>query len=55
MPIPFYEEEFEFAQPDGSRIKLIGWGNQNNAIFETPEGFTVVKDPLSGFYHYAKP
>jgi M6 family metalloprotease-like protein len=54
MPYPFYGEEFGFVQPDGSQIKLKGWGNQNYAVFETLEGYTVIKDPLTGFYQYAK-
>lgn len=54
MPNPFFEEEFEFVQPDGSKIKLMGWGNQNYAVFETPDGYTVIKDPQTGFYQYAK-
>ncbi len=54
MPNPFFEEEFEFIQPDGSKIKLIGWGNQNYAVFETLDGYTVIKDPSTGFYQYAK-
>ena len=54
MPVPFYDEEFEFAQPDGSRIKVKGWGNQNYAIFETLDGYTIIEDPITGFYQYAK-
>lgn len=55
MPCPFNGKEFTFTQPDGTRIKVRGWGNQNQARFETLDGFTVVKDPLTGFYQYAKP
>lgn len=54
MPYPFYNEEFEFTQPDGTQIKLRGWGNQNYAVFETLDGFTVTKDPVTGYYEYAK-
>ena len=54
MPVPFYDEEFEFAQPDGSRIKVKGWGNQNYAVFETLDGYTIIEDPITGFYQYAK-
>ncbi len=54
MPRPFYNEEFEFTQPDGTNIKLKGWGNQSHAVFETLDGFTVVKDPVTGYYQYAK-
>jgi M6 family metalloprotease-like protein len=54
MPNPFYDKEFEFTQPDGTQIKLKGWGNQNHAVFETLDGFTVVRDPVTGYYQYAK-
>lgn len=54
MPVPFYGKEFTFTQPDGSEIKVKGWGDQHYAVFETLDGFTVVKDPISGFYQYAK-
>jgi M6 family metalloprotease-like protein len=54
MPYPFYEKKFVFTQPDGTRIDLKGWGNQNYAVFETPDGYSVVKDPATGFYQYAK-
>lgn len=54
LPYPFYGEEFDFTQPDGSKIKLRGWGSQNYAVFETISGYTVIKDLLTGYYHYAK-
>lgn len=54
MPYPFYDKEFHFSQPDGTQISLKGWGNQYQAIFETLEGYTVVKDPVTGYYEYAK-
>ncbi|MDD3247907.1 MAG: M6 family metalloprotease domain-containing protein [Methanosarcina sp.] len=54
MPYPFYNKEFEFTQPDGTQIKLRGWGNQNYAVFETLDGFTVTMDPVTGYYGYAK-
>lgn len=40
-------------QPDGSEIQLVGWGNQFEAVFETPDDYTVVKNPETGFQHYA--
>lgn len=54
MPIPFVGEEFTFFNPDGSEIKVRGWGNQFSAVFETMDGYTVTKDPKSGFFQYAK-
>jgi M6 family metalloprotease-like protein len=53
MPIGYDGDEFTFFNPDGSEIKVRGWGNQFAAVFETLDGFTVVKDPASGYFHYA--
>lgn len=54
MPRPFFNKRFEFSQPDGTKISLIGWGSQFFAIFETEDGYTVVKNPVTEFYDYAK-
>ncbi len=53
MSQAFAGERFAFEQPDGSEIELVGWGNQFQAVFETPDGYTVVKDPTTGFFEYA--
>ena len=53
MSMPFFKETFSFTQPDGSQIKVRGTGDQYHATFETLDGYTVVEDPNSGFYHYA--
>lgn len=53
MSAPFYGKEFTFTQPDGTQLKVRGWGNQNHAVFETLDGYTVVHDPVTGFYQYA--
>ena len=54
MSTPFFNEEFTFTNPDGSTIQVRGWGNQYYAVFETLDGYTVVKDPETGFYKYAQ-
>jgi len=54
MPRPFFNKRFEFSQPDGTRISLVGWGNQFFATFETEDGYTVVRNPVTKFYDYAK-
>ncbi|MGS0684883.1 M6 family metalloprotease domain-containing protein [Nakamurella sp. GG22] len=54
MPVPFHGEEFTLHNPEGSEVRVRGWGNQFHAVFETPDGYTVVKDPASGFFHYAR-
>jgi len=53
MPTPFINQRFTFTNPDGSTFEVIGTGNQFFAHFETEDGYTVVKDPQSGFYTYA--
>lgn len=53
MPAPFINEHFTFTNPDGTTIEVVGTGNQFFAHFETVDGYTVVKDPQSGFYAYA--
>jgi M6 family metalloprotease-like protein len=54
MTMPFFDEEFTFTNPDGTKIRVKGWGNQYYAVFETLDGFTVVKDPKTGYYTYAR-
>ena len=54
MPTPFVNEHFTFTNPDGSTVEVVGSGNQFFAHFETDDGYTVVKDPRSGFYAYAE-
>lgn len=54
MSTPFINEEFTFTNPDGSTIKVRGWGNQYYAVFETLDGYTVAQDPETGFFKYAQ-
>jgi M6 family metalloprotease-like protein len=53
MPIHYDGDEFTLFNPDGSQIRVRGWGNQFAAVFETLDGYTIVKDPASGYFHYA--
>ena len=54
MSIPFSGKDFTLTQPDGTQLKVRGWGDQYHAVFETLDGYTVVQDPVSGFYQYAQ-
>jgi len=54
MSVPFFGKPFSFTQPDGTRLDVHGWGDQHHAVFETLDGFTVVEDPVTGFYQYAR-
>ncbi len=54
MPTPYSGQRFVFVNPDGSEVHARGFGNQFAAVFETDDGFTVVKDPRTGYFHYAE-
>jgi len=54
MAIRFDGQVFTFTQPDGTAIQLRGWGDQNYAVFETLDGFTVTKNPATGYYEVAR-
>jgi M6 family metalloprotease-like protein len=54
MASPFVGKKFNFTQPDGTLFEVIGWGDQHYAVFETPDGYTVVKNPATGFYEVAQ-
>ena len=54
MPAPFVDQPFTFTQPDGTSIRVRGTGNQFAAVFETEDGYTVTRDPATGYYHYAQ-
>jgi M6 family metalloprotease-like protein len=54
MSFPFNGQQFTFTQPDNTQIKVKGWGNQYYAVFETLDGFTIIKNSETGFYEYAQ-
>ena len=54
MSTPFIGKSFTFTQPDGSTLQVRGWGDQHYAVFETLDGYTVTKDPQSGFWEVAQ-
>lgn len=54
MATPFNGKTFTFTQPDGTKIQVRGWGDQHYAVFETLDGYTVVKNPSTGFFEIAQ-
>jgi M6 family metalloprotease-like protein len=54
MPAAFIGQVFTFAQPDGSTIQVRGWGDQHYAVFETLDGYTVVRNPVTGYWEIAR-
>ncbi len=54
MASPFVGKTFTFTQPDGTHFQVRGWGDQHYAVFETLDGYSVVKNPQTGFYEVAQ-
>jgi hypothetical protein len=54
MPRQFVNQSFTFVQPDGTTVAARGSGNQHHAVFEDERGYTIVLDPVSGYYQYAR-
>ena len=54
MATQFSGKIFTFTQPDGSTIQLRGFGDQNYAVFETLDGYTVTENPSTGYYEVAQ-
>ncbi len=54
MASPFINKIFTFTQPDGTKFKVRGSGDQHYAVFETLDGYTVVKNPSTGFIEIAQ-
>lgn len=46
--------ETQWVQPGGETLKLRVYGDEYYARTETPEGYTVVRDPADNAYHYAE-
>ena len=54
MASPFVGKKFTFTQPDGTKFEVRGWGDQHYARFETLDGYSVVKNPSTGFFEIAQ-
>lgn len=53
MAIAFSGKTFTFTQPDGTKLEVRGWGDQNHAVFETLDGFTLTQNPVTGYWEKA--
>ncbi|MGD9364321.1 MAG: M6 family metalloprotease domain-containing protein [Desulfobacteraceae bacterium] len=54
MAFPFIGKKFTFTQPDGTQFEVRGWGDQHYAVFETLDGYTITRNPQTGFYEIAQ-
>ncbi len=49
-----FAKQIAFTQPDGAQIQLWGQGDEFYAEFETLDGYSVVFDPVTEAYCYAR-
>ncbi len=54
LAAPMNGDIVTIRQADGSFIDLAVWGDEFYAVGETPDGYTVVRDDVTGVYCYAK-
>ncbi|MBU2669416.1 M6 family metalloprotease domain-containing protein [Actinoplanes bogorensis] len=54
MPIPFVDRPMILTNPDSTTVEVVGSGSRHHAILETTDGYTVIRDPSSGFISYAE-
>ncbi|GAB4345047.1 MAG: hypothetical protein Kow0089_21950 [Desulfobulbaceae bacterium] len=52
---PYHGDPFLFTQPDGTSFPVRLYGDEYYAVVETPDGYTLTRDPATGFYSYALP
>jgi M6 family metalloprotease-like protein len=53
MPEILNGQELTLRNPDGTAFVVRGWGDQQNALFETLDGYTVIRDRTTGYWRYA--
>lgn len=51
---PVFGETYQFTQPDGSEVPVVLFGDEFYMRMETPDGYTVVQDPDTGWFCYAE-
>ncbi|HRV21253.1 MAG TPA: hypothetical protein P5324_11790, partial [Anaerohalosphaeraceae bacterium] len=51
---PYFDMPYEFEQPDGTKLTLILNGDEFYMEAQTPDGYTVVRDPQTGWICYAQ-
>ena len=51
---PVWGEVFPLAQPDGTEIQVRIWGDEFYRVVESLDGYTLTRDPRTGFTCYAR-
>ncbi len=51
---PHNADPFELIQPDKSLVKVLVWGDEFHQHVESPDGYTLIRDPQTNWICYAK-
>ena len=51
---PVFGEVFTYHQPDGVPVRVRVWGDEFYQVVESLDGYTVLRDPDTGFLCYAR-
>ena len=51
---PYNGDEFQLLQPDGTRVTVHVWGDEYYQHIESPEGYTLIKDPATKWISFAE-
>lgn len=54
MPVPYLGREITLYEADGAVVPVRLWGDQFAPVLETRDGYTIVRDPARGHFHYAR-
>jgi M6 family metalloprotease-like protein len=54
LAAPYDGEPFELRQPDGAGVAVLVWGDEYYQHVESPDGYTLVRDPISRIICYAR-
>jgi M6 family metalloprotease-like protein len=52
--VPALDTVQQLEQPDGTTFTAKLWGDETGHGWETIDGYTIIKDPASKFWHYAR-
>ncbi len=51
---PHLGDPFQFRQPDDSLVDVLVWGDEYYQFVETPDGYTLIRDPETNWICYAE-
>ncbi|MCP4104518.1 MAG: M6 family metalloprotease domain-containing protein [Desulfobacteraceae bacterium] len=51
---PHWGDKFQLKQPDGSKVTVLVWGDEFYQDVESVDGYTLVRDPSTGWICYAE-